>query len=805
MAVSKPQRLTPSAVVAGLLLLLGCLCVPRISAARDGQTRAEPTGDGVLLMVERIDGAGGSGFQVNFDRPLQIVSDVSGASTTRFQLRLRPVRYVADPILRNAVTWRPNAELPLKFVEMEKTLSQDLVLNLLFSVPVRLKIDVGSGMESLQFYLVSAVPAEKPMQAERPLPAEREFPDQPAVPAGPAVQAALQVLTEPEPDLPVQSEPEPEATPHDSLQSELQPEQQSQPEPAVAPEPVIQPRPEPVSREASRKAAANAATSPVPIDGLSTREMVTESHRAIASGEYDRALSILDRLQDAGTPDQVRYAMEFRGVALERSGRMDLATAQYQEFLSTYPQSPEKRRVEQRLAALEGVDNIAAAASRTRQQQRKRQDNNGWSTFGSLNNTYRYARNVDGDGGSYDAISLLGLDGDFSARHRSQAMEWQFRLSGGHYQDMRSDGDNTTDRIRYLSLRAETRDRDYSMLLGRQRSYGSGILSRFDGVTLSGRTSEHTRLNLVTGFPVNTTQQDLMDNSRTLYGVNMDFDDIIKALDVNAFFVRQDADGILDREAVGTELTYVLGQNAFYGMVDYDVHFGALNAAVVNGNHLFDAGTRVNWSVAMRKSPYLTATNALIGSGVGNIGDLENILTDDEIDDLALDRTRDSKSASLTLSQPLSERFDLSSSVTWLDLSETPASGGVPAYEGTGGQYFLDLRLAGQRLFGDRDLSYVGVRYNTLQTTDIWSFYANSRMPWGSHMSLNPRLRVDYRDNLNGTSQWNLAPGLQLQYQTRRQLIYLESGLIYYRTDYPDLDSRELKTYFTYMGYRVNY
>jgi len=29
--------------------------------------------------------------------------------------------------------------------------------------------------------------------------------------------------------------------------------------------------------------------------------------------------------------------------------------------------------------------------------------------------------------------------------------------------------------------------------------------------------------------------------------------------------------------------------------------------------------------------------------------------------------------------------------------------------------------------------------------------------------------------------------------------------LIYYRTDYPDLDSRELKTYFTYMGYRVNY
>jgi len=99
----------------------------------------------------------------------------------------------------------------------------------------------------------------------------------------------------------------------------------------------------------------------------------------------------------------------------------------------------------------------------------------------------------------------------------------------------------------------------------------------------------------------------------------------------------------------------------------------------------------------------------------------------------------------------------------------------------------------------------VGVRYNTLQTTDIWSVYANSRMPWGENMSLNPRLRVDYRDNANGTTQWNLSPGLRLQYQTRRHLLYTETGMIYYRTGYPALDSRELKTYFAYMGYRLSY
>ena len=719
-----------------LLALLCCVIAPGTGVAAEGQTRAQPTGDGVLLQVERLDSDQGRGFRVEFDRPLQIVSDLSGSASSRFQLRLRPVRFVADPILRNAVTWRPDADLPLKFVELETTLSQDLILNLLFSVPVRLYTEVGSGMDSLRF-IVNSAAEPQPMPPPEPQP--------PARPGGPTAEVGG-------------NEPE-----GDRIQSYAG------------------------------------------LDGLDNKEMVGEAYRTISVGEYDRALVLLGRLREGGTPDQVRFAMEFTGVALERSGRIDLASEQYRKFLGAYPKSPEKPRVEQRLAALEGIDNIATAARRTRQQRRKRRDSDGWSSFGSLNNTYRYSRNVDDRGDSYAAISMLGVDGDISARHRSESMEWQMRFSGGHYQDMRSDGDNNSDRIRYLSLRAETRGRDYGMLLGRQRSYGAGILSRYDGATLSARSSEHTRVNLVAGFPVNTTKQDLFDTSRTLYGINVDFEELLGALDLNTFFVRQDADGMLDRQAVGSELTYVLGRNSFFGMVDYDVHFGELNAAVLNGNHLMESGTRINWALNMRKSPYLSATNALIGQGVGDIGDLQDILTDDEIDDLANDRTRDSKSASLTVSHPLGERFDISSSATWLDLSRTPASGGVPAYEATGGQYYLDLRLAGQRLLGERDLSFLGVRYNTMQTTEIWSVYANSRMPWGQHLSVNPRFRVDYRDNVNGTSQWNLAPGLQLQYQTRRHLLYLESGLIYYRTDYPDLDSRELKTYFTYLGYRVTY
>lgn len=691
-------------------------------ADSSGQERAEPTRDGVLVLVERLHTDQGPGIRVTFDRPLQVVSDPSREPANQFQLRLRSARTVTAPLSQNAVTWTPDPELPLKYLQLDVTPMQDVILTMSFTTTVSLKAETGGRLESLRI-LVDPV-------------------------AGAGRRSSQLAVSE-----------------KDARAGQLFDEGERQ----------------------------------------DNRRRVTEAHHAIAVGDYDKALELLNVLRDSGTPDQVRFAAEFTGVALERSGRTDLAAAEYRKFLDLYPQAPERARVEQRLSALQGAANLSTTAGRARQTERKRRDHDGWSSFGSINNSYRFSRNVEDSGRAYEAISMYGLDGDLSARHRSAGMEWQFRVSGGHYEDMRSGGDGSTDRVRYLSVRAETRDRDNGILLGRQRSYGGGVLSRFDGMLMYARMSEHTRLNLVAGYPVNTTEQSFMDDSRSLYGINVDIEDILDAVDVNAYFVRQDSDGLLDREAVGGDISYAGGHSTMYALVDYDVHFGELNAATVSGNHQLQTGSRISWALNARKSPYLSTTNALYGQSVFTLDELKQLLTDDEIEELADDRTRDSKSATLTLSQPLGERFDLSTSATWLDLSETPASGGVPAYEGSGGQYYLDLRLSGQRLFGERDLSFVGIRYNALQTTDIWSFYANSRLYWGSRLSLNPRVRVDHRDNTNGSTQWNVSPGLRVQYQTRRQLFYTEGGMIYYRTEYPELDSMEFKTYFAFVGYQISY
>jgi len=68
----------------------------------------------------------------------------------------------------------------------------------------------------------------------------------------------------------------------------------------------------------------------------------------------------------------------------------------------------------------------------------------------------------------------------------------------------------------------------------------------------------------------------------------------------------------VDRRAVGTELRYAAnGKNAF-GLVDYDISYGALNIAMLNGTWMAE-GTTYTFMADHRRTPYLTTTNALFG------------------------------------------------------------------------------------------------------------------------------------------------------------------------------------------------
>ncbi len=533
----------------------------------------------------------------------------------------------------------------------------------------------------------------------------------------------------------------------------------------------------------------------------------TKAKTALAEGRYDKAILLMTQLRKTGNNKQQKLAQEFIGVARERKGQLAFARDEYKRFLKEYPDTPEAKRVQQRLDALIGLETLAKDRKLKNRSRSRRKNSRGWANYGSLSSDYRYTGTVDNNGDYRNSLSLLNIDADVTGRYRSDDYELQVRFSGGHYEDLLPSSSATTERLRYLYINAQTADNKYKARLGRQRTHKGGVIGRFDGLLLSAETFEDISINLVSGFPVDSSRITSIDTERVFYGLNVDFDNIWKDFDFNLFAIQQDIKGgLIDRQAVGGEARYVSGNNSFFSLVDYDTHFKSLNAFLVNGNHRFENDTRVNWSVNIRKSPYLSTRNALIGQPADSIQELQLLfITDAEIQDLAIDRTLESKSASVQISMPYTDDIDFSGSLTWLNLSAAPASGGVPAFASSGSQFYLNFQATGRKVLTSRDTSYVGIRYSSLNTSKIFSIYGNSRLPWGKKSYFNPKIRFDFRNNTNGSSQFNISPSLRYQYQEKKHIFYAEAGMIYFVTQIPNFNSQNTTIYFAYMGYRYSF
>jgi len=62
------------------------------------------------------------------------------------------------------------------------------------------------------------------------------------------------------------------------------------------------------------------------------------------------------------------------------------------------------------------------------------------------------------------------------------------------------------------------------------------------------------------------------------------------------------------------------------------------------------------------------------------------------------------------------------------------------------------------------------MRYSATGTAKTTSFTFNTRYPVTRAWRVNPRLRVDFRENENdGSDQWTAAPSLRLHYRWRRR------------------------------------
>jgi len=511
-------------------------------------------------------------------------------------------------------------------------------------------------------------------------------------------------------------------------------------------------------------------------------KVMEEANKAMTEENYPRAIQLYTKILTRPESDLSSDAQEFLGLSRERNNQLAHAKAEYEKYLKKYPEGSGADRVRQRLTGL------LTAGDKPKEKLRKARvagnpDETVWDTqvFGSFSQFFSYDKtDSDTSGGSRVNRKDLNSSLSFNTRSRSDKYEISSLFVGGYQEDLRSE-DRQEREIPVNTFSVEARDLKRGLYgrFGRQFESSGGILGRYDGTLLSYEVNSQVQVNGVAGFPVARTTDKPINTEKHFYGLNVDLGTFAKYWNFNVYGINQEVNGIRDRQAAGGEARYFHPQRSFLTLMDYDLSYSNLNLFIFSGDYIFPAKTRWHIGLDYRKSPLLTTSNALQGqSGVKNISQLLNTFSEDEIRGLAQDRTAISKSLIFSVTQDLTERYQLNGEFSVSELSGTPASGGVEASPSTGAEFFYSTQLIGSSLFTEGDITIFGLRYSDLQTVDSYSADFNIRFPITTNLRINPRVRIDYRKNkTGGGDRTNLRPLVRMTYRYQKWLRFeLEGG-----------------------------
>ena len=348
-------------------------------------------------------------------------------------------------------------------------------------------------------------------------------------------------------------------------------------------------------------------------------------------------------------------------------------------------------------------------------------------------------------------------------------------------------------------------------IVGRQGRSDSGVLGRFDGLLLDIPITRKLSVSATTGFPVDSSR-DGFDESQYFYGVNFALEDFLTGWDTNVFIIEQKVEDILDRRAVGGELRYFDVNRSFFTLVDYDIFYKELNTAQLLGNWTTEGKTTFNIVLDYRNSPILTTSNALQGAvangGTITLTTIEEMLafyTEEQIFQMASDRTATSKLGTLGVSRPITEKLQVSGDVTLSKLSDTVGSFDTLSVPGTDNEFYYNLQLIGSNLIKEGDITIVGLRYIDATTSDTISASLNTRYPVTRDFRVNPRFRVDFRKNDDDTEQFIYRPSARFTYSIKRRFrLETEFG-----GEWSDREivtgSAKSESWFVNLGYRADF
>ena len=532
--------------------------------------------------------------------------------------------------------------------------------------------------------------------------------------------------------------------------------------------------------------------------------LMSEAREAMLSEEWDTPIRIYTRLlQEPGAHRQ--EAREFLGLARERNNQLAHARTEYQAYLDEFPDGEGTQRVEQRL------NGLIMASQTARQPLARASDVDGarWDFSTGLSQYYRRdVRQFDEDQPDIVTLSALLTDVDLTLRRTGATVDMMSRVTINNFYDLRDEADSgrgDLSRISYAYVDLNDTQRDWALRAGRFRLHNWGVLGRFDGAHFSYGWNEDQRVHVIAGYPVQSTR-DGVETGRQFFGAAVDFDNLVGDWDFSTFLTQQNIEGVVDRQAVGAEARYLGANRSLTGLLDYDIGFNELNTALFLGTWRLANGLTLNGLIDYRLNPVLTTRNALIGQPVSSIEEMLLVWTEEEIRQLAMDRTARSQTVTIGLATPISERFQLNADITMNEIDGTVSSGGVFALPGTGPQVYYSTSIIGSSLFGTGDVAILNMRFSDADTVTTSVLSLDMRFPIGSHLRLNPRLQYSTWENAaNGRKRETIRPSLRLLLSFRnRYRLELEIGSSQLtRTDING--ERESSGNYFNLGYRADF
>jgi tetratricopeptide (TPR) repeat protein len=547
-----------------------------------------------------------------------------------------------------------------------------------------------------------------------------------------------------------------------------------------------------------------------------------EARAALKKSDYPRAIRVLSKVLSLPENTHSAEVQELIGVVYQKNKQPGEARAEYEDYLQRYPNGDGAESVRQRLAAILTADMPREEKLRiSKQAQADGQRGPGPTTSsvsGSLSQFYirddsfRVVRDP-------SLPPLLNSDKADHAVHRNLLLSsfdlfgvWgnsdyksKFRFSGAEEHQF---GTDAKDLYSVSALYLETSVKDWGTLAraGRQSRNTGGVLGRFDGGLVSWQSTPWMRLNVVGGSPVASRKDKPFKDEKVFAGTSVDFGPFAGGFDFSLFAIGQQAQGLVDRAAVGTEIRYRDANKTAFATIDYDVHFQQLNAAIFSGSLTLPDKSTLYGGIDHRKSPYLTSWNALQGQQYLTLFDLLKQRTKSEIEQMAIDRTATYSSATIGYTRSLTDKLQFNADVTAAQINGTIASFGVDATPASGNSMYYSTQLTGSSLFFNDDFYVVGARFSDLPDSRAYALDFSTRLSLTLDWRINPRLLLTYREGkgVEFTEVSALPSVLFNYYWTKDFSLELEAGAKWTRREQAGARNDDTELFVT-AGFRYDF